>query len=215
MWPKGEENNGPFYLWEVPSAHFRTGLPAQHQVKQKTTSVQAASVNSWACFVKLLTAGSSLAQTAKWLLSSWLRPGPTALSWWSPDGIIACWGCFSCRSGFFLPNRSQWKKMSSLMQTSGSQLRFDTHLACDCGVCVDLSLLQLTLLFGSNPNNIGPILPCLNFLQLCRFVVSSLSLCLTACMEGVHIVTGRWVTLTVGSNTVVLMALQKCMEKES
>lgn len=101
------------------------------------------------------------------------------------------------------------EKVPSLMQISGLQLRFDAQLACDHGVCLDLSVLQLTLFFGPNPNNIDPFLPHLLLaFQVCYFFLVSLFNCIH---KGLHFVTGGWIII-VGSS---LMVVKKCMEKEN
>lgn len=98
------------------------------------------------------------------------------------------------------------EKLPSLTQISGLQLQFYAHLACDHGVCLDLSVLQLTLLFGPNPNNVDPSLPrLLSAFQVCYFFLVSLFNCIH---KGLHFVTRGWIII-VGSS---LMIAKKCME---
>lgn len=52
------------------------------------------------------------------------RPLP-GLSWWSPAGIIVWQVCFSCWSGFFLPNKLQWKRKFAFLNAN---IRFTTAI---------------------------------------------------------------------------------------
>lgn len=99
MWPKKKIIVSS--LQDVPSAYFKTRLPALHHVQEKMTLMQA----------PVWTAGHASGAARGLQLSTDSDLTATA---GSLSGALSCYHkwqhCFLCYSGFFLPSHLKWKE---------------------------------------------------------------------------------------------------------